>query len=174
MGAIVVGTVSYELYILRLSLQKLPIPLITRTLGVTVTPSLLAMDPSEGYQELEQHFNEAHKDFTATLKCIIHTLQHDGFTMENCWEVCDQLDLLDSLLGDMEELGPEMALETPNRPVLHRLPRSYFLECKFHFDCLGVQHGLDDVRGILADCFYDDCAEVACIGLESLLSRFPF
>jgi hypothetical protein len=35
-------------------------------------------------------------------------------------EVCDQLDLLDSLLGDMEELGPEMALETPNRLVLHR------------------------------------------------------
>jgi hypothetical protein len=39
---------------------------------------------------------------------------------------------------------------------------------KFRFDCLGVQHGLDDVRGILADCFYDDCAEVACrAGLES-------
>ncbi|KGO38641.1 hypothetical protein PEX2_074350 [Penicillium expansum] len=132
------------------------------------------MNSSEGAQELVQCFNDAHKNFTATLKSLIHTLQHDGFSMDNCWEVCDQLDLLDSLLGDMEELGPEMVLEAPHLAIVREFPRGYFLGYKFLFDCLGVQTGLDDVRGILAECFYDDCAEVACIGLEGLLARLPF
>ncbi|KAJ5436847.1 hypothetical protein N7445_007732 [Penicillium cf. griseofulvum] len=131
------------------------------------------MNSSEDAQDLEQRFNEVHKHFTATLKTIMHTIQQDGFCMENCWEICDQLDLLDSLLGDMEEIGPEMALGTPQRAFLHGLPRFYFLD-KFQFDCRGVQTGLDDIRGILAECFYDDCAQVACIGLEGLLARLPF
>lgn len=132
------------------------------------------MNSSEDAQALERRFNEAHKNFTATLKSVLHTLQHDGFSMENCWQVCDQLDLLDSLLGDMEELGPEMALDVPPRALLRGLPRCYFLDYKFQFDCLCVQTGLDDIRGILAECFYDDCAEVACMGLEGLLARLPF
>nr|ADY16705.1 hypothetical protein [Penicillium aethiopicum] len=159
------GLISIDFYVF-----TLPVPLITRALGV----ALLEMYPSDGCRDYEQLFDEAHKDFIDTLEGIIYTLQHDGFTMENCWEVCDQLDLLDSLLGDMEELGPEMALETPRRLIPHGLPRHYFLGHEFHLDCLGIQAGLDDVRGILAECFYDDCAEVACIGLESLLSRLPF
>ncbi|KOS48490.1 hypothetical protein ACN38_g534 [Penicillium nordicum] len=132
------------------------------------------MSSPEDAQDLEQCFNKAHKDFTDTLKNLIHILQHDGFTMENCWGVCDQLDLLDSLLGDMDELGPEMVLEALQQPTLVGLPRSYFLDYKFQFDCLSIQTGLDDVRDILADCFYDDCAELACIGLESLLAKLPF
>lgn len=132
------------------------------------------MNSSEGAQDLLQFFNDTHRQFTTTLKTLMHTLKHDGFTMENCWEVCDQLDLLDSLLGDMEEIGPEMALESPYCATLRELPRGYFLGYRFQFDCLGIQTGLDDIRGILAECFYDDCAEVACIGLESLLARLPF
>ncbi|KAJ5688137.1 hypothetical protein N7536_010756 [Penicillium majusculum] len=132
------------------------------------------MNSPEDAQDLELCFNKAHKDFTATLKSLIHTLQREGFTMENCWGVCDQLDLLDSLLGDMDELGPEMVLGVPQQPIFRGLPRSYFLDYKFQFDCLCIQTGLDDVRGILAECFYDDCAELACIGLESLLARFQF
>ena len=132
------------------------------------------MNSPEDARNLEQCFNKAHRDFTATLKSLIHTLQHDGFTMENCWGVCDQLDLLDSLLSDMDDLGPEMVLEAPQKPILRGLRRSYFLDYKFQFDCLSIQTGLDDVRGILAECFFDDCAELACIGLESLLARFPF
>jgi hypothetical protein len=132
------------------------------------------MNSSEGTQDLEQRFNETHKRFTITMKTILHTLQQDGFCMENCWDLCDQLDLLDSLLGDMEEIGPEMALQTPQRASLHGLPRCYFLGYKFQFDCRGVQTGLDDIRGILAECFHDDCAQLACIGLEGLLARLPF
>ena len=74
----------------------------------------------------------------------------------------------------MGELGPEMALEAPRHALLRGLPRSYFLDFRFQFDCFGVQAGLDDIRGILAECFYDDCAEAACIGLELVLSRLPF
>ncbi|KAJ5799314.1 uncharacterized protein N7518_001382 [Penicillium psychrosexuale] len=135
------------------------------------------MNSFEGPQDLEQRFNQAHETFTTTLKSIIHTLQHDGFSPEKwdkCFEVCDQLDLLDSLLGDMEELGPEMALEAPHRALLRGLPRSYFLDFRFQFDCFGVEAGLDEIRGLLVECFYDDCAEVVCIGLESLLSRLSF
>ncbi|KAJ5158978.1 uncharacterized protein N7500_008629 [Penicillium coprophilum] len=132
------------------------------------------MNSSEGAEDLEQRFNKAHKEFRITLKSIIHTLQQDGFSMENCWEICDQLDLLDSFLGDMEELGPEMALVKPYRAIFHDLPRCYFLDYQFQFDCLSIQTGLDDVRGLLADCFHDDCAQVACLGLEGLLARLPF
>ncbi|KAJ5383172.1 hypothetical protein N7517_001083 [Penicillium concentricum] len=132
------------------------------------------MDPFEGGQDLERRFNKAYRDFIVTMQSIIHTLQEDGFSMENCWEVCDQFDLLDSLLGDLEELGPEMVLETPQRSVFRSKLRCYFLSHRFTLDCLGVQTGLDDIRDILAECFYDDCSQVACIGLESLLARIPF
>ncbi|KAJ5827483.1 hypothetical protein N7447_004246 [Penicillium robsamsonii] len=132
------------------------------------------MNSFEAGQNLERCFNKTHKDFIAALKSVMHTLQEDGFSMENCWEICDQLDLLDSLLGDMEELGPEMVLETPQRTYFRDKPRCYFLGYRFPFDCLAVQTGLDDARGILADCVYDDCAEVARMGLETLLGRFPF
>ncbi|KAJ5494548.1 hypothetical protein N7463_010635 [Penicillium fimorum] len=121
------------------------------------------MNSFDGGQDLEGRFNKAHKDFTVISKIVMRTLQEDSFSMENCWEICDQLDLLDSLLGDMEELGPEMVLETLQRAYFRNKPRCYFLGYKFPFDCLVVQTGLDDIRGILADCVYDDCAEVALI-----------
>ncbi|KAJ5482296.1 hypothetical protein N7475_001108 [Penicillium sp. IBT 31633x] len=101
------------------------------------------MSPSEHYQNLESLFHQAHQQFTATARSMIHMFEHEVLGLDSCQEMQNLLDLAIALLNEMEELGLAMMMENP-------YTEQYSVSDVPKLQCLHMRAALDEIRAGLA------------------------